>query len=227
MSGKEPWLVASYEIDMHEHLSKVSVSERLIQNAITESRVLHARQLCEIFIPAGDSRNDDICLGHLVPGWDIESSVKYGRLRDLVQDLKRKYGYSRKPNSPCWVFNKKMAHATLERTDDYDYGPALPNRRFTIDGRLVGDIGEIIAALEYDVILDDVTKPDHDGRTTNGRRVQIKATFKEQLTFKTVPNYYLGFKLSTDGSYDEIYNGPGRIICDRYAHRKDIGVKLL
>jgi hypothetical protein len=27
------------------------------------------------------------------------------------------------------------------------------NRRFTIDGRLVGDIGEIIAAAEYDVTL--------------------------------------------------------------------------
>ena len=63
---------------------------------------------------------------------------------------------------------------------------AFPNRKFTIDGRLVGDIGEIIAALEYDVILDDVAQADHDGRTTDGRRVQIKATFKEQLTFKTV-----------------------------------------
>ncbi len=104
---------------------------------------------------------------------------------------------------------------------------AFPNRRFTIDGRLVGDIGEIIAALEYDVILDDIAQPDHDGRTTDGRRVQIKATFKERLTFKTVPDYYLGFKLHKDGSYDEIYNGPGRIISDRYAHRKDIGVKLL
>jgi hypothetical protein len=36
---------------------------------------------------------------------------------------------------------------------------AFPNRAFTIDGRLVGDIGEVIAALEYDVILDDVSKP--------------------------------------------------------------------
>jgi hypothetical protein len=30
---------------------------------------------------------------------------------------------------------------------------ASPNRAFTIDGRLVGDVGEVIAALEYDVIL--------------------------------------------------------------------------
>jgi hypothetical protein len=104
---------------------------------------------------------------------------------------------------------------------------AFPNRKFTIDGRLVGDIGEIIAALEYDVVLDEVSQADHDGRTSDGRKVQIKATFKEQLTFKTVPDYYLGFKLRKDGTYDEVYNGPGRIICVRYAQRKHIGVKLL
>ena len=28
---------------------------------------------------------------------------------------------------------------------------AFPNRAFAIDGRLVGDVGEVIAALEYDV----------------------------------------------------------------------------
>ncbi len=71
----------------------------------------------------------------------------------------------------------------------------FPNRAFTIDGRLVGDVGEIIAALEYDVRLHDVSQPNHDGTTSDGRNVQIKATFKDSLTFKTVPDYYLGFKL--------------------------------
>jgi hypothetical protein len=139
MPGKDPWLVASYEIDMHEQLSRVSVSARLIQNAITESRVLHARQLCEIFIPAWDPKPDDICLGHLVPGWNDEHTARFKRLRDLVEDLKRKFGRSGRRNSPCWVFNKKMAHATLERTDDYDYKPALS----MIDSALRPIIAEI------------------------------------------------------------------------------------
>ena len=30
----------------------------------------------------------------------------------------------------------------------------FPSRKFTIDGRLVGDVGEVIAALEYDIELD-------------------------------------------------------------------------
>ena len=104
---------------------------------------------------------------------------------------------------------------------------AFPNREFTIDGRLVGDIGEVVAALEYDIRLHDTSQPDHDAETKDGRRVQIKATFKDQLTFKTIPDYYLGFKLFQDGKYEEIYNGPGNVIFKRYEHRKGIGKQLL
>lgn len=102
----------------------------------------------------------------------------------------------------------------------------FPNREFTIDGRLVGDIGEVIAAHEYDVVLDEVCQPDHDATTTNGRRLQIKATLKNSLTFKSTPDYHLGFKLFPNGQYEEVFNGPGRIIYERFKHRKGIGVDL-
>ena len=104
---------------------------------------------------------------------------------------------------------------------------AFPNRAFTIDGRLVGDVGEVIAALEYDVILHANIQPGHDATTVDGRNVQIKATFKDSLTFRTVPDYYLGFKLYRDGKHEEIFNGPGKIIFDRYANRKWIGERFL
>lgn len=104
---------------------------------------------------------------------------------------------------------------------------AFPNRQFTIDGRLVGDVGEVLAALEFDLVLHDVSQPTHDATTTDGRNVQIKATFKDSLTFKTVPDYYLGFKLYPDGRHEVIFNGPGKLIYDRYASRKGIGVALL
>jgi len=32
-----------------------------------------------------------------------------------------------------------------------------PKKRFTLDGRLVGDIGEVIAAQEYDIVLHEGT----------------------------------------------------------------------
>lgn len=100
-------------------------------------------------------------------------------------------------------------------------------RQFTIDGRLVGDIGEVIAALEYDIVLDETSQQGYDGTTSDGRRVQIKATFQDQLTFKTVPDYYLGLKLNEDGTFEEIYNGPGQYIFERYSKRKGVGLVLL
>lgn len=104
---------------------------------------------------------------------------------------------------------------------------AFPNRAFTIDGRLVGDIGETIAALEYDLILDEVSAPNHDGHTSDGRLVQVKATFKDSLTFRTCPDFYLGLKLDANGGFEEVFNGPGRVIRDRYLGRKGIGEVLL
>jgi hypothetical protein len=100
-------------------------------------------------------------------------------------------------------------------------------RQFTIDGRLVGDIGEVIAANEYDIVLDNTSQPNYDGTSHNGRRVQIKATFQDQLTFKTVPDYYIGLKLNENGTHEEVYNGPGKYIFEHYAKRKGIGVTLL
>jgi hypothetical protein len=104
---------------------------------------------------------------------------------------------------------------------------AFPHRKFTIDGRLVGDVGEVIAALEYDVVLHDVSQAKHDAVTSDGRNLQIKATFKDSLTFRTIPDYYLGFKLHPDGQYEEVFNGPGQVISDRYVGRKGVGQSLL
>lgn len=44
-------------------------------------------------------------------------------------------------------------------------------RNFTIDGRLVGDLGEIVAAQEFAIILDDRQRADHDTKTEDGRNV--------------------------------------------------------
>lgn len=101
------------------------------------------------------------------------------------------------------------------------------NRQFTIDGRLVGDIGEIVAAAEFDITLDAVSQATHDGVTSDGRRVQIKATFKESLTFRTEPDYYLGLQLFRGGRHDVVFNGPGRIITEAFGHRKGFGEALL
>jgi hypothetical protein len=103
----------------------------------------------------------------------------------------------------------------------------FPLKDFTIDGRLVGDIGEVIAAIEYDLTLYEAQTPNHDGETSGGRKVQVKATFKDKLTMTAVPELYLGLQLLKDGTYREIFNGPGALIAKRFAHRKGLGEKQL
>lgn len=104
---------------------------------------------------------------------------------------------------------------------------AFPHRKFTMDGRLVGDIGEIVAELEYDLTADKVSRSVHDAVTSDGRHVQVKAGFGETLTFGKVPEYYLGLKLFPDGSHREIYNGPGHIIYQHFKKtRQNFGENL-
>lgn len=116
-----------------------------------------------------------------------------------------------------------------------DLNTAFPHRKFTIDGRLVGDIGEVIAAHHFDIILDGTegskyakSRKDFDAVTRiGGADVQIKATFQDALTFKKGEGRFLGLKFHQDGNFEVIFNGPAKEIYDKYAHRKGIGKKLL
>jgi len=103
----------------------------------------------------------------------------------------------------------------------------FPSKAFTVDTRLVGDIGEVIAALEHAISLYEVQTPAHDGVTSGGRKVQVKDTFKKHLTMTAVPDLYLGMQLKQDGSHVEIYNGPGSLIAQRFAHRTGWGDRQL
>jgi hypothetical protein len=63
--------------------------------------------------------------------------------------------------------------------------------------------------------------------TSDGRKVQIKATFKDTLTYRTEPDYYLGLQLFRDGRHEVVFNGPGRVIAEAFKHRHGIGQTLL
>jgi hypothetical protein len=105
---------------------------------------------------------------------------------------------------------------------------AYPKKRFTLDGRLVGDLGEILVEDAYDVELFEDLKKHHDGETSNGRQVQIKATMKSSLTFPVdhIPYYYLGIQIHPDGSFTEIFNGPGGIAWQAVRNRKPTKTNL-
>lgn len=99
-----------------------------------------------------------------------------------------------------------------------------PYKRFTLDGRLVGDLGEVIVKQNYKLELFEKVVAKYDGKDILGRNVQIKATFQDTLGFpcayEDVPDFYLGIKIFNDGTFEEIYNGPGKNIWELIKDRK-------
>lgn len=100
---------------------------------------------------------------------------------------------------------------------------------FTLDGRLVGDIGEVVAEHLFQIRLYEGLMKYYDAEALYDERIriQIKATFKKSLTYNHNPDYYIGIKLYEDGTFKVVYNGPGRYIKPHYGHRKGFGEKLL
>ena len=86
---------------------------------------------------------------------------------------------------------------------------------------------QIPNAAEFDIVLDETSQARHDGVTSDHRRVQIKATFKDSLTFRMEPDYYLGLQLFPDGRHEVVFNGPGKVITEAFGHRKGFGEALL
>jgi hypothetical protein len=94
----------------------------------------------------------------------------------------------------------------------------FPGRHFTPDGHMVGSIGEAIAAYYYGLTLFTASARGHDG-IIGERRVQVKATQGRSIAISSEPEYLLVFKLARDGSFLEVYNGPGSPVWNLVSHK--------
>lgn len=85
---------------------------------------------------------------------------------------------------------------------------------FTLDGKLVGDIGEAIVAESYGIVLCAKRTPGVDGHTADGRTVQIKATGRSKAgpaftPGKGVADHLIFIRIDFDhGRATILYNGP-------------------
>lgn len=95
----------------------------------------------------------------------------------------------------------------------------MTGRPFTLDGHMIGSIGEVYAQLHYGVELFPPSHRGHDG-SWNGREVQIKATQRDSVDLKGVTDLLLVFQIKPDGTFIEIYNGDGKRPWQSLTHRK-------
>lgn len=110
----------------------------------------------------------------------------------------------------------------FQTVDQLEKDYAKYGRKFTIDGHLIGSIGEVLAAEAYDLELADSSMPVFDAwtKTEPPKTVQIKATQIDRVSFSskrkndTVPDYVIVIKIFHSGDLEPIYNGPGKLIYD-------------
>jgi hypothetical protein len=94
-----------------------------------------------------------------------------------------------------------------------DLEAMFPQRPFKPDGHMVGSLAECLAEHYYGVQLFRCSNPGHDGRQ-DGCNVEIKATQGNRVALRSGPDKLLVFQLRTDGTFLEIYNGPGEPVWD-------------
>jgi hypothetical protein len=88
----------------------------------------------------------------------------------------------------------------------------FPERRFTLDGHLVGSIGEIAAKYFYNLKLLPIGNQNFDARTQDGsnRSVQIKLTAGDAVSladYEDHPDLLIVLKIDRKSGFNEIYNG--------------------
>ena len=84
-----------------------------------------------------------------------------------------------------------------------------PGRKFSIDGHLLGSIGEVIAAEYYGLTLLTNSSERHDAKDRQGRLIQIKTTQIDRISISSEPDYLIVIQITSDGNWSEIYNGTG------------------
>lgn len=85
----------------------------------------------------------------------------------------------------------------------------FPDSHFTLDGHLVGSIGEVMAKYHYGIELCTASKENYDGEV-EGKKVQIKITQQDNIMISSEPEYLIVLYLNKGGEIYEVYNGFGK-----------------
>ena len=96
----------------------------------------------------------------------------------------------------------------------------FPGRHFTPDGHMVGSLGECLVADAYDLELMTASNKGFDALTPEGIEVEIKATQSNTVAFRSEHAHTIVIKINKDGSFEEVFNGPGSIVWQQFDGKK-------
>jgi hypothetical protein len=97
----------------------------------------------------------------------------------------------------------KIYEATKQLNAEY------PMRSFTPDGHLVGHLGEVIAAKEFELTLLANSHPGHDAKDKAERYVQIKLTAKKSISMYANCDRLIVMQIISPQYAELVYDGDG------------------
>lgn len=106
-------------------------------------------------------------------------------------------------------------YATVNELEDM-----FPGRHFTPDGHMVGSLGECLVADAYGLELLTASNKGFDAITQSGLQVEIKATQAHSVAFRHNPAHTIVIRILRDGTFEEIFNGPGSIVWELFSTKK-------
>ena len=74
-------------------------------------------------------------------------------------------------------------------SDELEY--IFPGRKFTLDGHLVGSVGEVVVAFMFDLELNPASTIGHDAYAKDGRKVEIKLTQGKSVAIRHKPEHLI------------------------------------
>lgn len=106
-----------------------------------------------------------------------------------------------------WQKVGNLIDQLYQSTDELE--EMFPGRKFTLDGHLVGSIGEVLASFMFDLVLNPASTIAHDAKTSGGKQVEIKLTQGRSVAIRHEPEHLLVLCRPKGTAVSVIYNGPG------------------
>jgi hypothetical protein len=105
-----------------------------------------------------------------------------------------------------------------------------PGKRFTPGDKLIGDTGEALAEILFNVVPLPGNPKSHDCRCAISQKcVQVKTTGGTRLGLglkKTEFEHLLAFKIHPDGTFEIIYNGGGNRVAQHIQNNTSSSIQV-
>lgn len=108
-----------------------------------------------------------------------------------------------------WEYIGALVDQLYSSTDKLE--EIFPGRKFTLDGHLVGSVGEVAAAYMFDLELNPASTLGHDAISSSGKKVEVKLTQGERIGIRHEPEHLIVLRRPKGQKLSVVYNGPGSL----------------